>query len=101
MKLGLVDPQWQEMLGELLVSSYQALPLLSSLSVLWVTPQGPHSCLFSPLFLEVFVDKDGFPELDTENQVIWIECQLRVILGMFFNFEPHYKADKHKPFCEE
>lgn len=31
MKLGLVNPPWQEMPGEPLVSSYQALPLLSSL----------------------------------------------------------------------
>lgn len=47
------------------------------------------------------MEKDGFPELDTENQVIWMESQLRVILGMFFNFESHYKADKHRPFGDE
>lgn len=70
MKLGLVNPP---VAGDAGRASCEFIPgspppLFSLFFGLHL--QGPHSCLFPPLFLEVFVDQDGFPEPDTENQMI-------------------------------
>lgn len=67
MKLELVVPQQQQMLGEPLMSSCQAQTLLSYLQFIGLHHRDLPAVFSFPLFLEVLVDKDGFPELDTEN----------------------------------
>lgn len=61
MKLELVVTQWEEVLARPLVSSHQGP---------WITPQRTSQLPFLS-FVEDLVDKGRFPELDTENQMIW------------------------------
>lgn len=64
---GASSPPAAQMLGAPLMSSCQAQTLLSYLQFIGLHHRDLPAVFSFPLFLEVLVDKDGFPELDTEN----------------------------------